>query len=223
MWLWGKLMKDSDSSENQPTDRGSTERDGRVVTSVANTEELLNQIKNEPLLNDVERKLPPVHLWEPDNCGTIDIKITRDGRWFHEGKPIVRQSMVKMFSRILRHDEDFYYLVTPVEKMRIEVEDAPFVAVAVEVQGQGSDQILSFKTNVGDVTAAGLQHPIRVDIDPETLEPRPYVHVRANLEALISRPVFYELAAIAVQKEVDYKRVVGVFSGGEFYSFGPYE
>ncbi|MBL4867212.1 MAG: DUF1285 domain-containing protein [Pseudomonadales bacterium] len=152
------------------------------------------------------------------------MKITQDGRWFHEGSLIGRPAMVKMFSRILRHDEDnFYYLVTPVEKMRIQVEDAPFVAVELEVQGQGLDQVLSFRTNVGDVAIAGPEHPIRVELDPSTQEPRPYVHIRANLEALIGRSVFYELVGLSEEMEVDGQSVMGVFSGGEFYSFGKFE
>ncbi|MBV1883086.1 MAG: DUF1285 domain-containing protein [Pseudomonadales bacterium] len=165
--------------------------------------------------------LPPVHLWEPDNCGEIDIKIQSDGRWFHEGSPINRLPMVKMFSRILRHDDDdCYYLVTPVEKMRIQVEDVPFVAVALQVQGEGIDQVIQFTTNVGDVAQLGLAHPIRVELDSTTQEPRPYIHVRANLEALISRSVFYELVELAEERDLEGSRVIGVHSEGEFYSLG---
>ncbi|MGZ8363172.1 MAG: DUF1285 domain-containing protein [Caulobacteraceae bacterium] len=139
-----------------------------------------------------ERRLPPVHLWHPEHCGDIDIVIRKDGLWLHEGTPIGRPELVRLFSTVLRKDADGYHLVTPVEKLKITVEDAPFVAVRVDREGEA----LRFVTNVGDVVEAGPDHPIRVETDADTAEPRPYLHVRADLEALISRAVFYELIAM---------------------------
>lgn len=159
------------------------------------------------------RGLPPVHLWHPANCGEIDIVIKADGRWLHEGTPIGREALVRLFSTVLRKDADGYYLVTPVEKLKITVEDAPFVAVRVEAE----DGLLTFTTNVGDTVEAGPDHPIRVEIDRDTGEPRPYVHVRAGLEALIARPVFYELAAIAQPGEDGGFYIV---SGGGWFALG---
>ena len=162
------------------------------------------------------RGLPPVHLWNPDHCGEIDIVIRRDGRWFHEGSPIARAPLVRLFSTVLRKDPDGFHLVTPVEKLRITVEDAPFVAVQVDVEGAGADQRLVFETNVGDLTAAGPDHPLRVEVSADG-EPRPYVHVRAGLEALIARAVFYELVGLAQEREGE----LGVWSHGAWFALGP--
>lgn len=168
--------------------------------------------------------LPPVHLWNPDFCGDIDMRIARDGTWFYMGTPIGRERLVHLFSTILRHDEDGrYYLVTPVEKVGIKVEDAPFLAVAMRVEGEGRDQTLTFTTNVGDETVAGGEHPIRFVIDGETGEPAPYVHVRARLEALINRAVFYDLVELGAEEEHEGRRWFGVWSGGVFFPFMPAE
>ena len=141
----------------------------------------------------VVRGAAPVHLWNPAHCGSIDIRIAADGTWFHEGSPIGRQPLVRLFSTVLRRDPDGFHLVTPGEKLKIAVDDAPFVAVGVDRPGEG---VLRFVTNVGDVVEAGPEHPIRVAAG-QGGEPRPYVHVRAGLEALIARTVFYELAALS--------------------------
>lgn len=164
--------------------------------------------------------LPPVHLWNPDFCGDIDMRIARDGTWYYLGSPIGRKPMVRLFSSIIRRDGDDYFLVTPVEKVGITVEDAPFVAVSVEVSGEGERQVLRFVTHVEDEVEAGAEHPIRVVIDPVTQEPSPYVHVRANLEALIHRNAFYQLVELAVVREIDGRRWLGVWSGGEFFPIG---
>lgn len=164
------------------------------------------------------RGLPPVHLWNPTHAGEIDIVIRPDGSWTHEGAVISRAALVRLFSTILRKDEDGYWLVTPVEKMRIKVEDAPFTAVAVEAARDAEGQaVLRFTTNVGDVTVAGPDNPIRVETDPGTGEPRPYVHVRRGLEALILRPVFYELADMAQMRD----GVAGVESAGAWFPLEP--
>lgn len=164
--------------------------------------------------------LPPVHLWNPEFCGDIDMCIARDGTWFHEGRPIRRQSMVRLFSTILRRDDGEYFLVTPAEKLRLKVADAPFVAVAMATHGEGRDQVLTFRTNVDDEVMAGQEHPIRVDVDAESEEPSPYVHVRAGLEALISRPVFYELVELAGEEIIDGETLFGVWSAGRFFPLG---
>ncbi len=143
------------------------------------------------------RGLPPVHLWHPEHCGEIDIVIKASGQWMHEGSPIGREALVRLFSTVLRLDPDGYHLVTPAEKLRIVVEDAPFVAVKVETATNARGPVLRFTTNVGDEVEADAEHPIRVETDLESGEPRPYLMVRRGLEALIARPVFYELVDMA--------------------------
>jgi hypothetical protein len=167
-----------------------------------------------------ERGLPPVHLWEPDYCGDIGMKIARDGQWYYANSPIGRKKLVRLFSTILRHDEDGeHYLVTPVEKIRIEVEDAPFIATLMTMTGEGRAQILRFETNVGDFTEAGPDHPMRFEMNAETGEPSPYVHVRARLEGLIARPVFYDLVELAEVHEGQF----GVWSHGVFFAISSAE
>ena len=158
------------------------------------------------------RGLPPVHLWNPAHCGDIDIVIKRNGQWFHEGTPIGREALVRLFSTVLRKDPDGFHLVTPVEKMRITVEDAPFIAVRVDQDGED----LVFQTNVGDEVRAGPDHALRVETDPNTGEPRPYLHVRRGLEALVARPVFYELVGMADEAEGRLE----VRSGGAAFDLG---
>ncbi|MFU8776492.1 MAG: DUF1285 domain-containing protein [Roseovarius sp.] len=161
--------------------------------------------------------LPPVHLWNPPFCGDLDMRIARDGTWFYLGTPIGRPELVRLFSTILRRDGDAYFLVTPVEKVGITVDDAPFVAVDFDAEGAGAAQILRFETNVGDQVTAGPEHPIRVTRDPDTGEPSPYVLVRANLEALIDRKSFYRLVDIGDRHEGWF----GLWSGGRFFPVIP--
>ena len=156
---------------------------------------------------------PPVHLWHPTHCGEIDIRIRRDGVWFHEGTPIGREALVRLFASVLRLDPDGFHLVTPVEKLKITVEDAPFQAVRVDRAGNA----LRFLTNVGDEVEAGPEHALRVVIDPETGEPAPYLHVRRGLEARLTRPVFYELAEMAEPHE----GAMAVASHGGWFALGP--
>ena len=163
--------------------------------------------------------LPPVHLWNPPHCGDLDMRIARDGTWFYLGTPIGRPELVRLFSTILRKDGDRYLLVTPVEKVGIIVDDAPFVAVDFEVSGHGAEQVLRFVTNVGDTTVAGADAPIRVPRDPKTGEPSPYVLVRTNLEALIDRKSFYRLVEIGSHHEGFF----GLWSGGVFFPVLPSE
>lgn len=161
--------------------------------------------------------LPPVHLWNPPFCGDLDMRIARDGTWFYLGTPIGRFELVKLFSSILRRDGDDYFLVTPVEKVGITVDDAPFVAVDFEPSGSGPDQTLTFETHVGDYATAGPDHPIRVERDPETGEPSPYILIRANLEALIDRKSFYRLVDLGAHHDDWF----GVWSGGKFFPIIP--
>ena len=168
------------------------------------------------------RGLPPVHLWNPAHCGDIDIVIRKDGLWFHEGSPIGREALVRLFSTVLRKDPDGFHLVTPVEKMRIAVEDAPFIAVRVDqITGEDGRKTLRFLTNVGDSVDAGPDHAIRVETDAGTGEPRPYLHVRRGLEALIARAVFYELAELADERLVDGEPTLGVESDGAWFAISP--
>ena len=162
------------------------------------------------------RGLPPVHLWHPEHCGEIDIVIRKDGLWFHEGSPIGRDALVRLFSTVLRKDPDGFHLVTPVEKMKITVEDAPFIATRVDRVGEA----LRFTTNVGDEVEAGPDNAIRVE-SGEGGEPRPYLHVRRGLEARIARPVFYELVEMARERETPQGPTLGVASNGAWFPVGP--
>ncbi|MBK0327476.1 DUF1285 domain-containing protein [Rhodobacteraceae bacterium F11138] len=163
------------------------------------------------------RGLPPVHLWNPPFCGDLDMRIARDGTWFYLGTPIGRFELVRLFSSILRKEGDRYFLVTPVEKVGITVDDAPFVAVDFEAHGQGCDQVLTFTTHVGDTAEAGPDHPIRVARDPETGEPSPYVLIRAELEALIDRKSFYRLVELGAHHDDWF----GLWSHGTFFPVIP--
>jgi len=161
--------------------------------------------------------LPPVHLWDPPFCGDLDMRIARDGTWFYLGTPIGRPGLVKLFSSILRKDGDAYFLVTPVEKVGIQVDDAPFVAVDFNVDAGA----ITFETHVGDRVTAGAAHPIRVVRDPETGEPAPYVLVRANLEALIDRKSFYRLVELGETAPMEGADWFGVRSDGVFFPIIP--
>lgn len=173
--------------------------------------------------SDTPSKLPPVHQWNPPDCGDIPIVIKRDGTWLYQNSPIGRKPMVRLFSSILRKDDDRFYLVTPVEKCGIEVEDAPFLAVELSVTGSGRDQILHFRTQVDDQVQAGPDHPIWVNIAPETGEPSPYVMVRAGMAALINRPVFYQLVELGTERQHKDQTEFGVWSAGHFFPLGSTE
>ena len=163
----------------------------------------------------------PVHLWNPPYCGELDIRIARDGMWWYLGTPIGRKELVRLFASVLKLEDGRYYLVTPVEKIGITVDDAPFVAVDFEVADPGPAQAITFETNVGEHSVAGPDNPIRVVRDPETGEPSPYVHVRSGLEALIDRKSYYRLVEIGEHEEVDGVRWFGLRSGGVFFPMIP--
>ena len=155
-----------------------------------------------------DRRLPPVERWDPPHCGHSRMRIARDGTWFHEGRPIRRPAMVRLFASILRREPDgSYVLVTPVEKLAIDIEDAPFVAVEVKSEGEGRGRSLAFRLNTDEAVIAGPEHPLRLE------QGRPYLTVRRGLDALVARPVFYELAELALAEG-------GVWSGGAFFPLG---
>ena len=160
---------------------------------------------------------PPVHLWNPPFCGDIDIRIARDGTWFYLGTPIGRAPLVKLFSSILKLEDGQYYLVTPVEKVGIRVDDAPLLAVDVTATGSGPDQNLRFVTRTDDEVDADEGHRIRVAHNETTGEPSPYIHVRAGLSALIDRKTFYRLVDLGCHKVQDHDSWFGLWSHGQFF------
>ncbi len=160
-----------------------------------------------------EKKLPPVEDWNPTHCGNSGMRIARDGTWFHQGTPIARQAMVRLFSTILRREPDGrFVLVTPVEKLDIEVEDTPFLAVEYKSEGEGPERSLAFRLNTGDLVVAGPDHPLRFIVGEDG--PRPFLEVRRGLDALLVRPVYYELAEIALAEDAERP---GLWSGGAFF------
>jgi uncharacterized protein len=161
-----------------------------------------------------EKRLPPVENWHPTHCGDSEMRIARDGTWFHQGSPIGRVEMVRLFSTILRREPDGgYVLVTPGEKLDIAVDDAPFIAVEVKNEGAGTGRSLAFRLNTGDLVVAGPEHGLRFEDRDDG--PHPYLHVRGGLEALVARPVYYELANMALDDGADPP---GVWSGGAFFA-----
>ena len=161
---------------------------------------------------------PPVHLWNPGFCGDLDMRIAVDGTWFYLGTPIGRKPLVKLFASVLRKDEDGKtYLVTPVEKIGITVDDAHFVAVEMAVEGKGRNQRIGFRTNVDDVVTVDGEHPLRFEIEEGSGGLKPYVLMRGRLEALVNRAVFYDLVELGVEEEVEGDTHYGVWSSGDFY------
>lgn len=164
-----------------------------------------------------DKGLPPVHLWHPENVSEIDMLIQADGTWMYMGTPITRQRLVRLFSTVLRREGDEYYLVTPVEKCRISVEDVPFQAVMLENSGIGQDQTLSFTTDMADKVVADEDHPIRFVIDAQSGEPSPYVRVRDGLDAKMVRSVYYQLADLVATEKLGDEDWFGVWSKRRFF------
>ena len=161
---------------------------------------------------------PPVERWNPEYCGDLDIRIAADGTWYYLGSPIGRARLVRLFASVLRHEHGRYYLVTPVEKIGIRVDDAPFVAVELHHSGRGRDGVLTLRTNIGDVVEVDEEHRLRFAVEEETGGLKPYVMVRDGLEALLARPLLYELADLGlVEKGEDGDRF-GVWSRGTFFA-----
>jgi hypothetical protein len=163
-----------------------------------------------------ENRLPPVERWNPPHCGDSHMRIARDGTWFHEGSPIGRRAMVRLFSTILRREQDgSYVLVTPAERLSISVEDAPFLAVELKSEGAGRDRRLAFRLNTDDVVVADREHPL--EICQRDDGPHPYLEVRGGLKALINRPVYYALIDLALEED---NEPVGLWSNGAFFRLG---
>jgi hypothetical protein len=163
---------------------------------------------------------PPVHLWDPPYCGEIDMRIASDGAWFYQKTPIGRPALVKLFASILKREDDRYYLVTPVEKCGITVEDAPFLAVEMRIEpwaGDPAGRALHFRTNVDDWIACGAEHPLRFDPEPGAGGLKPYLHVRRGLWAKVTRALFYDLVDLGEERETDGHRMFGVASQDAFF------
>lgn len=180
--------------------------------------------KNGDAVSGAEQLSGPDRQMFENICGDLQIRIARDGTWFYRNSPIGRKRLVKLFSTVLRRDaEGDFWLVTPVEQGKIEVEDAPFVAVEVWAEGSGPDQVISVRTNLDDIVVIDGDHPLRVETDPESFEPRPYVMIRDGLEALVARSVFYHLVEMAEERDGPGGAELGIRSSGEFFSLGKLE
>jgi uncharacterized protein len=178
-----------------------------------------------------EKGMPPVHLWNPPFCGDLDMRIAADGTWYYLKTPIGRPALVKLFASVLKREGDRYYLVTPVEKCGIAVDDAPFLAVELRVvpgepdgrddPRQRSAHSLQFRTNVDDWVVCGPGQPLRFEPEPKTGGLKPYLHVRANLWAKVTRALFYDLVELGEERDVGGVRMFGIASGAEFYAMAP--
>jgi len=172
-----------------------------------------------------ERGPPPVHLWDPPYCGEIDMRIAGDGTWFYQRTPIGRPALVKLFASILKRESDRYYLVTPVEKCGIGVDDAPFLAVELEVEHRSdtdaADKVLRFRTNVDDWVDCGRDHRLRFDVEDDHGGLKPYIHIRRDLWAKVTRSLYYDLVDLGEERVVDGINMFGVSSCGEFFAMAP--
>jgi uncharacterized protein len=167
--------------------------------------------------------LPPVHLWDPPFCGDIDMRIAADGTWFYMKTPIGRPALVKLFASVLKREANRYFLVTPVEKVGIIVEDAPFLAVEMQARDQLGGRVLHFRTNVDDWVECGPEHALRFDPEPGTGGLKPYLHVRHDLWARVTRSLFYDIVTIGEERDVDGRRMFGVASKNTFFAMAPAE
>jgi len=173
--------------------------------------------------NQIKRSGPkPVDRWDPPFCGAIDIRIAADGTWYHEGDPIKRQSLVRLFSSVLKREGENFYLVTPVEKLAIQVDDCPFLAHSMEIRGRGRSQTIDFVLLHDEVVRAVYRHRIIVPLKPGCNEPRPRIEVRCGLDALLSRALFYELVDSAEEQSFPDQKKLGIWSGGTFHELGHY-
>ncbi len=163
----------------------------------------------------------PVHLWNPPFCGDLDMRIAGDGTWYYLKTPIGRPALVKLLASVLKREGDKYYLVTPVEKCGIRVEDAPFLAAELEVAGKASRRVLHFRTNVDDWVACGPQHALRFEPEPATGGLKPYLHVRRDLWAKVTRALFYDLVELGEERDVGGQRMFGIASDSEFFPMQP--
>ena len=159
----------------------------------------------------------PVHLWNPPFCGDLDMRIASDGTWFYLKTPIGRPALVKLFASVLKREADKYFLVTPVEKVGIQVDDVPFLAVEMQIEDRPKGRVLNFRTNVDDWVACGADHTLRFEPEPGTGGLKPYLHVRRDLWAKVTRALFYDLVELGEERDVDGQRMFGIASGGEFF------
>ena len=164
-----------------------------------------------------DRGAPPVHLWNPPFCGDLDIRIASDGTWFYLGTPIGRAPLVRLFASVLKREGDHYFLVTPVEKIGIVVEDAPFLAVEMRREDTASRPRLHFRTNVDDWIACDAAHALRFEREEGSGGLKPYLHVRRDLWAKVTRALFYDLAELGEERDVNGERLFGVASGDDFF------
>jgi hypothetical protein len=161
---------------------------------------------------------PPVHLWNPPDCGDIDMRIAADGTWFYQKSPIGRAALVRLFASVLKREGDRYVLVTPVEKCGIAVDDVPFLAVEMRLEAAAAGQVLHFRTNVDDWVACGPEHALRFDPEPATDGLKPYLHVRRGLWARLTRALFYDVVALGEERDIAGSRMFGVASGDAFFA-----
>lgn len=164
---------------------------------------------------------PPVHLWNPPYCGEIDMRIAGDGTWYYLKTPIGRPALVKLFASVLKREGDKYFLVTPVEKVGITVDDAPFLAVEMQSEPAPGGRTLWFRTNVDDWVDCGPEHALRFDPEPGTGGLKPYLHVRRGLWAKLTRSLFYDLVALGEEREIEGRRLFGIASAGLFFAMAP--
>src|SRR5258708_3746517 len=164
---------------------------------------------------------PPVHLWNPPFCGDLDMRIASDGTWYYLKTPIGRPALVKLFASVLKREDDKYFLVTPVEKCGITVDDAPFMAVEMRVDQNEGGRVLNFRTNVDDWVVCGPGHTLRFEPEPDTGGLKPYLHVRRELWAKVTRALFYDLVELGEERELEGERMFGIVSGGEFFAMAP--
>lgn len=168
-----------------------------------------------------QQRTPPVERWNPPYCGDLDMRIASDGTWFYLGTPIGRPALVRLFASVLKREGDQYYLVTPVEKVGITVDDAPFMAVELEVERRGPEQSLTFRTNVDDVVRCDVDHPLRFEPEDHTGGIKPYLYVRRELWAKVTRALFFDLVELGEVREQDGVRLFGVRSSGVFFPIAP--
>jgi uncharacterized protein len=167
---------------------------------------------------EAKQGLPPVHLWNPPFCGDLDMRIATDGTWYYLKTPIGRPALVKLFASVLKREGEKYFLVTPVEKCGITVDDAPFLAVELKVSDDARGRVLNFRTNVDDWVACGKDHPLRFETEPRTGGLKPYLHVRRDLWAKVTRALFYDLVELGEERDISGTRMFGVASDGQFFA-----
>lgn len=172
-------------------------------------------------LGEASKRAPPVELWDPPFCGNLDMRIAADGTWYYLNTPISRPALVKLFASVLKREGDQYFLVTPVEKCGITVDDAPFLAVELKVEKSAGEQVLNFRTNVDDWVPCGTHNQLRFEPEPGTGGLKPYLHVRRGLWAKVRRPLFFDLVDLGEEREIAGRALFGVASSGAFFPMAP--